>query len=62
MKMKMVELVVMMNNSEPLLWVVRGEWVKNGEEIVGCRKVRCEGHVNLKVYNGQMSQVDIWRD
>ena len=21
--------------------------------------MRCEGHVNLKVYNGQMSQVDI---
>ena len=30
--MKMVGLVVM-NNSEPLLWVVRGEWTKNVSEI-----------------------------
>ena len=49
--MKMVGLVVM-NNSEPLLWVVRGGWVKNVSEIFnhwnvfaglvnGCSRVSC---------------------
>ena len=34
---KLVVISGMVNNSEPLLWVVRGEWVKNepGRHLAG---------------------------
>jgi len=43
-------------------WWVDEKWARNSEplewiNICGWKKVRCERHVNLKVYNGQMSQI-----